>query len=440
MFVAPTGLSYAQIERGARCDVIFALPGAATDEAARNKIIHADTVRRVLRNDLVLIGAAPAATPPGGDTLADIGRLIAGKTLAIANPERDAAGARAVLLLRKIGIAVGDGNKAVVVAESSAGVVSMLAANKAWHGIVHATDAMTRFRARGGAADIGPAADRLCGGAGPRSRDGHTALYRLSAVRRGEGGVQRGGAAIDRRERRSNRRERREATVTDITAGRLQRVSKVIVHPLTVRITHWLNALAIIIMIMSGWRIYNSDPILPFYFPVEITLGGSYDGSVDIHNEDGLAGALQWHFAGMWLLTINGIVYLAYGILSGHFRRAFLPVGPSAVLRDTIAALKFQLPHKLGVYNAVQKTLYLGVLAAGVIMVLSGLAIWKPGQFQELTWAFGGFDVARVIHFLGMVAIVLFLIVHVALVVIVPKTLPAMITGRARSDESHSRD
>ena len=222
-----------------------------------------------------------------------------------------------------------------------------------------------------------------------------------------------------------------DATVSDITAEHLHRVSKVIVHPLTVRITHWLNALAMVIMIMSGWRIYNSDPILPFYFPVELTLGGSYEGSVDIHNEDGLAGALQWHFAGMWLLTINGIVYLAYGILSGHFRRAFFPVGPRAVLRDAVAALKFQLPHQLGVYNAVQKTLYLGVLAAGVITVLSGLAIWKPGQFQELTFLFGGFDVARIIHFLGMARSSLFLIVHVALVIIVPKTLPAMITGRA---------
>jgi len=224
--------------------------------------------------------------------------------------------------------------------------------------------------------------------------------------------------------------------MTDITAGRLQRVSKAIVHPLTVRITHWFNAIAIIIMIMSGWRIYNSDPILPFYFPVDLTLGGSYDGSVDLHNEDGLAGALQWHFAGMWLLTINGMVYLVYGIVSGHFRRSFFPVGPSAFLRDTIAALKFELPHRPGIYNAVQKTLYLGVLAAGVIMVLSGLAIWKPGQFQELTRLFGGFDVARVIHFLGMVGIVLFLIVHVALVIIVPKTLPTMITGRAPAHEA----
>jgi thiosulfate reductase cytochrome b subunit len=178
----------------------------------------------------------------------------------------------------------------------------------------------------------------------------------------------------------------------------------------------------------------------PFHFPIALTLGGSFDGSVDLHNEDGLAGALQWHFAGMWLLAINGIVYVAYGILSGHFRRTFFPVGPTAVLRDTIAALRFRLPHRLGVYNAVQKTLYLGVLAAGVIMVLSGLAIWKPGQFQELTWLFGGFDVARVIHFLGMAAIVAFLVVHIALAIIVPKTLPAMITGRASAHEAHSED
>ena len=228
--------------------------------------------------------------------------------------------------------------------------------------------------------------------------------------------------------------------MTDITVGHVNRVSRLIVHPLTVRITHWLNALAMVIMIMSGWRIYNSDPILPFYFPVWLTLGGSYEGSVDIHNEDGLAGALQWHFAGMWLLAINGIIYLAFGILSGHFRRAFFPVGPTAVLRDALAALQFRLPHRLGAYNAVQKTLYLGVLTASVIMVLSGLAIWKPGQFQELTWLFGGFDIARVIHFLGMAAIVVFLIVHVALVVIVPKTLPPMITGRALAHEAHSED
>jgi thiosulfate reductase cytochrome b subunit len=203
------------------------------------------------------------------------------------------------------------------------------------------------------------------------------------------------------------------------------------VHPGVVRATHWINVIAMAIMIGSGWRIWNSSTIFDFSFPVAITIGGDPAASQDVHNELGLAGALQWHFAGMWLLVVNGLVYFIYGIWSGHFRHAFLPVGPSAFIRDALAALTFRLPHRLGVYNAVQKTLYLGVLAAGVVMVLTGLAIWKPAQFQELTFLFGGFDTARLIHFLGMAAIVLFLLVHIALVIIVPKTLPAMITGRA---------
>jgi thiosulfate reductase cytochrome b subunit len=209
----------------------------------------------------------------------------------------------------------------------------------------------------------------------------------------------------------------------------------VLVHPFMVRLTHWLNAIAMFIMIGSGWRIWNSSPIFPYYFPLAFTLGGAEAASQDVHNETGLAGALQWHFAGMWLLAINGLVYVTYGIVSGHFRHALLPVGPRAFLSDAFAALRFRLPHRLGVYNAVQKTLYLGVLAVGVIMVLSGLAIWKPGQFQELTFLFGGFDTARLVHFLGMSAIVLFVVVHLALVIIVPRTLPTMITGRARAHD-----
>src|SRR5258707_6113742 len=194
-------------------------------------------------------------------------------------------------------------------------------------------------------------------------------------------------------------RKRREAAMTDVTAGRLHHVSKVIVHPLTVRITHWVNALAMVIMIMSGWRIYNPDPILPFHFPIAPTLGGSFDGSVDLHNENGLAGALQWHFAGMWLLAINGIIYVAYGILSGHFRRAFFPIGPPAVLRDAIAALRFRLPHRLRAYNAVQKGLYLCVVGAGVIMVLFGLAVLETRAVQEITWLFRRVGVARRVPF-----------------------------------------
>ena len=210
------------------------------------------------------------------------------------------------------------------------------------------------------------------------------------------------------------------------------------VHPGVVRATHWINAVAIAIMIGSGWRIWNSSPIFDYSFPVGITIGGEPTASQDVHNELGLAGALQWHLAGMWLLVVNGLVYVVYGIWSGHFRHALFPLCPQAFIRDALAALTFRLPHRLGVYSAVQKTLYLGVLLAGAVMVLTGLAIWKPAQFQELTFLFGGFDTARLIHFLGMAAIVLFLLVHIALVIIVPKTLPAMITGRARAHQPDS--
>ena len=141
IFVAPTDLSYEQIDRGARSDVIFALAGAATDDAARNNIIHADAVRPALRNGLVLVGKDAS----GDAGLADLARLIAGKRLAIANPERDIAGADAVELLRKIGVMVDDNNKSVAVAESSAGVVSLLSSDKAQLGIVYASDATAGF-------------------------------------------------------------------------------------------------------------------------------------------------------------------------------------------------------------------------------------------------------------------------------------------------------
>src|ERR1700731_117000 len=191
------------------------------------------------------------------------------------------------------------------------------------------------------------------------------------------------------------------------------------IHPGVGGATHWINAVAMAIMIGSGWRIWNSDPIFDFSFPVAITIGGDPAMSQDVHNELGLAGALQWHFAGMWLLLVNGLVYFAYGIWSGHFRHSLFPLTPSAFVRDALAALTFRLPHRLGIYNAGQKTLYLGVLAAGVVTALTGLAIWKAAPLEELAFLCGGFNTARLIHFLGMAALGLFLWVHVALVLIV---------------------
>jgi molybdenum ABC transporter molybdate-binding protein len=146
VFVAPTDLSYAQIDRGARCDVIFAPAGSATEEAARAKIIHAHTIERALRNSLILIGTEGGLDQNSDATPAELSRLVAGKRLAIANPDRDVAGAYALDLLRRSGIVVDDRNKAIAVAESSAGVVSLLSAEKAQFGIVYSTDAAAGLR------------------------------------------------------------------------------------------------------------------------------------------------------------------------------------------------------------------------------------------------------------------------------------------------------
>ncbi len=202
-------------------------------------------------------------------------------------------------------------------------------------------------------------------------------------------------------------------------------------HPPIVRVAHWLLALSIIVMILSGWRIYNASPIFPFSFPVAITLGGDVAEALARHNDPGVATAIAWHLAGIWLLVASFALYLLYGVISGHFRRDFLPVGPRSFLRDFIAAARFRLEHRLGHYNAVQKAFYWGVLAAITVMVLSGLAIWKPVQLHPLELLFGGFQGARLVHFLFMSAITLFLLVHVVLVILVPKTFVAMVLGRA---------
>jgi thiosulfate reductase cytochrome b subunit len=192
-----------------------------------------------------------------------------------------------------------------------------------------------------------------------------------------------------------------------------------VIQPAWVRTVHWINAVAMILMIISGWQIYNASPLFNFSFSSSITLGGW------------LGGALLWHFAAMWLLMVNGLIYLALGFATGRFRKKLLPITPQGVLADTKAALTGKLSHDdLSKYNYVQKLLYAGIIVVGIVIVLSGLSIWKPVQLQYLTALFGGYDVARYVHFVCMSAIVAFLVVHVALAVLVPKSLRAMIIGR----------
>ena len=195
--------------------------------------------------------------------------------------------------------------------------------------------------------------------------------------------------------------------------------ARTLIHPLWVRLTHWVNAVAMVVMIGSGWEIYNASPLFPFAFPPAITLGGW------------LAGALLWHFAAMWLLAVNGLIYVVLGVATGRFRRMLVPIRPREVLADTKAALARNLSYDdLSIYNAVQKLLYLGIILVSIVIVLSGLAIWKPVQLQELAAAFGGYTAARYVHFFAMAAIVAFLVIHVIMSFVVPKSLRAMIVGR----------
>jgi len=190
-------------------------------------------------------------------------------------------------------------------------------------------------------------------------------------------------------------------------------------HPLPLRIMHWINAVAIFIMIGSGWKIYNDDVILGWlHFPDAIVIGkwAQY--------------GLQWHFFGMWIFVLNGIAYLTYGVATGRFRQKLFPITISELLATVNDALHFRLGHDdLTVYNAVQKILYLGVILVGILIVITGLCLWKPVQFSELAALFYNFQTIRVIHFLCMTAIVGFIIVHVSLALLVPQTLVAMVTG-----------
>lgn len=192
-----------------------------------------------------------------------------------------------------------------------------------------------------------------------------------------------------------------------------------LIHPVWLRITHWLNAIAVLLLVTSGWRIYDSTEFLGFGIPRGITLGGW------------LAGALQWHFAAMWLLVANGLLYLLVNVATGRLRRQFFPISPRGLLQELGAALKGKLSHKdLRHYNSVQRLAYVFVMADSILLVLSGLVLWKSVQFPHLRELLGGYEGARRIHFFAMAALVAFFVVHVVMVALVPRTLIAMLRGR----------
>jgi len=175
--------------------------------------------------------------------------------------------------------------------------------------------------------------------------------------------------------------------------------------PLWVRLCHWTNAAVFVVMLTSGWQIYNADPFWIDGFAGYLTLGGS------------LPGALMWHFAGMWLLAANGLVALTLLAATGRLRRLYLSLGAG---------------HVGGERSRVQKVAYLGVLSLLVLVALSGVSIWKPVQLQWLTQAFGGYQMARQVHFICMSLLAMFVAGHVCLALLSPRLLLAML-GLKRS-------
>jgi thiosulfate reductase cytochrome b subunit len=197
-------------------------------------------------------------------------------------------------------------------------------------------------------------------------------------------------------------------------------LSHTTIQPIWVRITHWINALAVVLMVMSGWQVYDASPIFPaLQFPPAITLGGW------------LGGALLWHFAVMWLLVANFLVYVGLNLASGRLRRKLLPLTFRSLAGDIVAAVRGRLTHgDLSVYNSIQKLAYLVVIVDIALLVLSGLAVWKSVQFPLLRTLMGGYDNARVVHFVCMSVLVAFFAVHVVMVALVPRSLLLMIRGR----------
>lgn len=188
-------------------------------------------------------------------------------------------------------------------------------------------------------------------------------------------------------------------------------------HSLLVRLAHWLLAVSAVGLISSGWAIFNAAPFYDIAFPPAVALGG------------GLTGALRWHFAFMWTFAIAVIALIAVRLVRREAAPALLPVSPGALSRETRAAIALRLGHRPASYVHLQRAMYLGVLGLAVVLIASGLALWKPVQLAVLADILGGYEMSRRVHFWAMAALSVFVVVHVVMVAIVPATLKSMLFG-----------
>ncbi len=198
-------------------------------------------------------------------------------------------------------------------------------------------------------------------------------------------------------------------------------------HPAIIRLTHWVNLVALGIMVCSGLRIYNASPLWGFTIPAWMTLGGW------------LAGARQWHFFAMWLFAFNGVVWVVYNVITRHGRKTtiFSRSDVGGVLPMVLYYMRIRKEHPpVKKYNALQKLAYTATAFIAGISILTGLAIYWPVQFQGIARLFGNYDVARYWHFIAMGCIVLFFAGHLVMVAIAGwSNFLSMITGWKAGEE-----
>ncbi len=195
------------------------------------------------------------------------------------------------------------------------------------------------------------------------------------------------------------------------------------------------------VMAGSGLRILAAYPVLGprgqeyGWYPLQ---GATAPGFLTVGGW--LAGARHWHFAFAWVFAANALVYGAYLVASGEWRRRlFSPRRDARNAWETLLhdlRLRKQSPAPAGLYNGMQRLSYTGVLAVAPLLVLSGLAMYKPVQLPRLTALVGGYDVARALHLLVLAALALFTIVHVVQVILHPRTLVDMTAGGAPRAEA----
>ncbi|SGY85966.1 cytochrome b/b6 domain-containing protein [Moritella viscosa] len=197
------------------------------------------------------------------------------------------------------------------------------------------------------------------------------------------------------------------------------------IHSGLIRILHALNAISVIGLISSGWAIFNASPLYPISFPVSLSLGGY------------LTEALQWHFLLIWLFVFSSILFVLSRLLSLTVAPNLWPISIKKIVNETQQVLTFNLKHYIGEYNHIQRMFYLTAFLLFIVLILSGLGLWKPVQFQVINYIVGGYENMRRVHFWAMVSISTFIIVHLSMVIMVPSTLLSMIFSAKKNVQNN---